>query len=404
MLDEGTERRTGLEISEELSRLGATLEVSSNLDLSSIQLTALTENLAASLDLYADVILNPAFAADTFERQQKQQLATIAREKSTPMKMALRVFPELLYGKGHAYGIPFTGSGVEVSVAGLTPQDLRQFHQTWFKPNHATLVVVGDTSLAELTPLLEAVFQEWSPGEVPDKQLAAVEHQEASAVYLIDRPGSLQSTIFAGHVAPPKANPREVAIEAMNEVLGGSFSARLNMNLREDKHWSYGARSFLMDARGQRPFVAYASVQTDKTSDAMAEIRRELESIRGDRPPSPEELAKVIDLQTLTLPGRWETGEAVAQSIAELVRFGFADDYWNGYPGRVRSLQLSDVAAAVDVLEPDRLIWVVVGDRSEIEPGIRALGLGVVRVLDPDGRVPGGSNAESAAAASAASH
>jgi zinc protease len=248
-------------------------------------------------------------------------------------------------------------------------------------------VVVGDTTLAEVTPLLEAAFQGWAPGAIPDKHLAAVEHQGTSTVYLIDRPGSSQSTIFAGHVAPPKANPREVAIEAMNEVLGGSFSARLNMNLREDKHWSYGARSFLMDARGQRPFIAYASVQTDKTGESMAEIRRELETIRAQRPPSPLELEKVVDRQTLTLPGRWETGKAVGQSIAELVRFGFPDDYWNQYPDQVRSLQLSQVAeAATDVLEPDRLIWVVVGDRSEIEAGIRAAKLGEIQLLDPDGR------------------
>ncbi len=387
MLDEGTESRDALEISLELSALGADLSAGSNLDLSSVSLSALSENLDPSLDIFADVILNPAFAPNDFERLKQQQLAAIQREKVTPQSMALRVFPRLLYGDDHAYGVSFTGSGTEESVASLTPEQLRDFHETWFRPNNSVLIVVGDTTLAEIQPKLEAHFQNWQPGTVPAKNIAQVSLQESSAVYLIDRPGSLQSIIFAGHIAPPTGNAEEIAIEAMNEVLGGSFSARINMNLREDKHWAYGAYSFLVDAEGQRPFIAYAPVQTDKTVASMKEIRRELEDIVGSRPPSQDERNRAVDKKTLTLPGRWETADAVAGSVIEMVRFGLPDDYWESYPALMRAQTAESLAqAARDVLHPDRLTWVVVGDRSKIESGIRAAGFGPIQLVDADGR------------------
>jgi zinc protease len=386
MLDEGTHSRGGLEISEQLSLLGATLGVSSNLDQSSIRLNALRENMVASLEIFADVVLNPAFAPEEFERAQKQQIAEIAREQSAPRKIGMRVFPPLLYGSEHAYGIPFSGTGSSGSVAELTPDLLRAFHTLWFRPDNATLVVVGDTTLDELVPQLEALLGSWEPGEVPAKPVGVVAKRGESRVFLIDLPGSLQSTVLAGHIAPPKANPDEVAIDAMNQVLGGSFSARLNMNLREDKHWSYGARSYFMDARGQRPFLAYAAVQTDKTKESMAEIDREIREIGTLRPPSPDEMARVVDQQTLTLPGRWETIDSIAGSVAEIVRFGFADDYWQRYPGAVHALELEQVSAiATEVIHPNELTWVIVGDRAKNEAGIRELNFGEVQVLDADG-------------------
>ncbi|MEE2673913.1 MAG: pitrilysin family protein [Myxococcota bacterium] len=386
MLDEGTEKRSSLEISQELSALGAKLSTGSNLDVSSVSLSALVENLDESLDIFADVILNPAFDLEEFERLKRQQLAAIQREKVTPRSMALRVFPRLLYGKGHAYGISFTGSGTEESVAGITTDQLRDFHQSWFRPNHAVLVIVGDTTLAEIRPKLDALFAGWQAGEAPEKNVGQVELPNASAVYLVDRPGSLQSILFAGHLAPPKANPNEISIEAMNEVLGGSFSARINMNLREEKHWSYGARSFFFDAQGQRPFIAYAPVQTDKTADSMLEIQKEISDITTGRPPAADERDRAIDKKTLTLPGRWETGSAVGNSIAQMVRFGFPDDYWDQYPAKMREQTAAQLGeAARQVLHPDRLTWVVVGDRAEIEAGIRAAGFGPLHLVDADG-------------------
>jgi zinc protease len=386
MLDEGTGNRTALEISDQLAMLGADLASGSNLDMSSVSLSALRRHFDASLAIYADVILNPSFPAPELERRKKQAIAAIQQEKTQPFAMALRVLPGLLYGKDHAYGIPFTGSGTEADVQKLSRDDLVAFHDTWFKPNLGTLIVVGDTTLDEVRPKLEKLFAGWKRGEAPRKNLATVVDPAGSSVYLIDRPGSEQSMILAGHLAPPKSNPREIAIEVMNEVLGGSFNARLNMNLRENKGWTYGARSFVVDARGQRPFFVYAPVQTDRTRESMIEILKELEGIIGARPPAEDEVARARDAGTLTLPGRWETAAAVASSISDLVRYALPDDYWDRYPGRVRDIDRAAVAGvAKEVVHPGRITWVVIGDRARIEQGIRDLQVGELRFLDADG-------------------
>jgi zinc protease len=205
-------------------------------------------------------------------------------------------------------------------------------------------------------------------------------------VYLLDRPGSLQSVIIAGDVAPPKANPDEPAIEVMSAVLGSDFGSRLNMNLREDKHWSYGAFSFLRDARGQRPFIAYAPVQTDKTKEAAVEVQRELRGILGERPVEPDELQRAKASLTLTLPGSWETMGALASTISEIVAFGLDDRYYDTYAGAVRAETAASVtAAARRTVAPDHLVWVIVGDRAKIEQGLRELNLGEIHLIDPDG-------------------
>lgn len=386
MLDEGTEQRDALEISEELARLGAELSTSSTVDTSYVELSALKENLDASLDVFADVVLNPSFPAEELARLKKQRLAQIEQEKVSPFGMGLRVLPKLLYGEGHAYSQPLTGSGYAETVQAMTRDDLQGFHDTWFRPNRATLLVVGDTTLAEIRPQLEARFADWQPGEAPEKNLGTVEGAGGGVVYMIDRPDSDQSVILAGRLVVPRNNPDEVAMQAANDVLGGSFTARINMNLREDKHWSYGARSLVFDARGQRPWFILAPVQTDKTAESMAEIERELTGIVGEAPPTADEVAKVKDQSTLTLPGSWETNDAVLGSLAEIVRFGLADDYWDRYPATVRALDRETVVdAATQIVRPDDVVWVVIGDREEIEAGVRELGLGEIRYLDADG-------------------
>ena len=387
LLDGGTQKRTALEISGEEALLGMQLRASSSLDTSTVFLSALKSNLDRSLDLYADVILNPAFPESDFRRLQKQRIAAIQREKVTPIPMALRVFPGLLYGPQHAYGNPLTGSGTVDSVSKLTREDLVKFHDTWFKPNEATLIVVGDTTLSELTPKLERLFDGWKAGQTPKKNIGAVEYRPKPVVYILDRPGALQSVILAGEIAPPKNNPDEIGIQTMNNILGGNFGARINMNLREDKHWSYGASSFFWDARGQRPFIVFAPVQTDKTKESLAEIDKEVRGILGAKPPTAEELAKAQANQTLSLPGSRETIDAVGNSIEELVEFGLPDDYYDKYAGRVRALTVSDMeTAAKRVVRPDNLVWVVVGDRAKIEAGVRELNLGELQFLDADGK------------------
>ena len=347
--------------------------------------SALKANLDASLDIFADVALNPSFPQADFLREQKQQLAAIEREKTEPVPLALRVLPALIYGKGHAYSEPWTGSGNAASVSQLTREDMARFHAAWFKPNHATLMVVGDTTLAEIRPKLEKLFSAWAPGDTPQKNVATVALPERSVVYLIDRPGAQQSLILAGSVAPSRNNPAEVSIESMNNVLGGDFGARLNMDLREDKHWTYGALTMLANARGQRLFLAWAPVQTDKTKESMAEIDKDLRGILADHPATDAELARVKASETLRLPGSRETIDRVMSSIGDLVEYGLPEDYYQTYAGKVRALTLADIqASAREVVHPDRLIWVVVGDRAKIEAGIRELGLGEVRLLNPE--------------------
>ena len=388
VLTDGTRSRNALQISDELESLGAQLRGYSNLDMSFISLSALAARLDRSLDLFADVALNPSFPEAEVTRERKLALAGIEREENTPATIAQRVLPALLYGAGHPYGNPLTGTGTIESVSKLTRADLVKFHETWFRPNNSTLIVVGDTNLKEITPKLEKLFAGWKSGEVPRKNVSSVAVASKSAVYLIDKPGAIQSVIVAGVVAPPRANPDEIAIEAMHDALGGTFGARINMNLREDKHWSYGARTILRDAHGQRPFFAIAPVQTDKTKESLVEMNKELHGIVGDHPVGDAELEKIQANETLKLPGSRETLDALGQSIVDIVQFGLPDDYFQTYGAKVNALKTGDVnAAAKAVVRPDQMIWIVVGDRAKVESGVKELNLGEFHLMSADGKL-----------------
>ena len=390
MLDEGTATMDALEISDTVARLGAELSSGANLDFSVVGLSALKENLDESLAVYADVILNPAFAATELERLKRLQLASIQQEKNTPTDMALRVLPRLLYGEGHAYSLPMTGSGTEEAVSALDRGDLQAYHDAWFKPNNATMIVVGDTTLAEIRPKLEALFDDWRRGDVPAKTLPDVALTAEPRVYLTDRPGSEQSVIIAGHLIGERDSMTDVAVNAMNDILGGNFTSRVNMNLREDKGWSYGTSTSVVQTQAQRPFLAIAPVQADRTAAAMQELKREITEFVGANGPTDAEVATSKRRSTLTLPGRWETANAVARDIAEIVRFDLPDDYWNNYAELVGALDAADVnAVATRLLQPERMTWVVVGDRGVIEAEVRALQFGDLRIVDVDGNPVG---------------
>ena len=386
MLDEGTRKRSSLEISDQLAKLGANLSTGANLDQSTISLSTLKENLDDSLEIYADVIQNPAFPESELERLKKQVAAGIQAEQNSPIQLALRIVPGLIYGEGHAYNMPLTGSGTEASLAGITRDDLTSFHDTWFRPNNATMVVVGDTTLAEIQPKLESLFRKWDAQDVPTKDIGPVDLQDESQVYIVDRPDAEQSLIISALIAPPTNNDDEFALQAMNDVLGGAFSARVNMNLREDKSWAYGAYTFMWSAAGPRPYIGYAPVQTDKTGASITELLKEFEEIGTSRPPESDELARAMDEDTLSLPGRWETSSAVSASLQDMVRYGYDDDYWDTYAQNVRDLSLQEVStAAKKYVLPDQLVWVIVGDRARIEDEVRALEIGEVTFLDVDG-------------------
>ena len=388
MIDEGTKNRTALQISDDLNSLGAWLSAYSSLDNSVVSLSALKSNLDASLDIFSDVILNPTFPEDDLSRLKKQQIVDIQQEKATPILMAIRVLPGLLYGSNHAYGNPLTGSGFENGVAKISREDLTKFYNAWFKPNNATLVVVGDITENEIKPKLEKLFNNWKPGELSKKEIGKVEQSSKPRVYILDRPGSAQSVVIAGDLAVPKNNPDEVAIQTMIDALGGTFTSRINMNIREDKHWSYGAHTVIIDARGQRTLVAYAPVQTDKTKETMIEINKELTDVTSTRPINNEEFMKNKKNTILSLPGQWETMNSVLGSISSIVEYSLPTDYYQKYSSMVQNLTLEQVDnSASQVVSPQSLVWVIVGDRSKIEEGIKSLNYGEIKFLDGDGNI-----------------
>jgi zinc protease len=390
VMDDGTKTRDTFRIVDELDALGARLTTGSTLDLSLVRLRALPRNLKASLDIFADVVINPAFPQDQVELAKRQRLAQIAQEKAQPVAAALRIVPTLLYSETHAYGKPLTGSGYERTVQPLTRDDLSAWHAAWFHPNTSTLVIVGDVGLKEVVPELERAFGGWKRGQAASKHLAGVPNTRGGKVYLIDKPGAVQSVIVAAHVTEPGGQQEDLAIETVMRNFGGMATSRLNRNLRLDKHWSYGVSGLLQDARGQRPFMVIAPVQTDKTKESMIEVAREIAAIAGERPIRGEEFASIMRTQTMSLPGRFETLSALETAALYLVNFGAADDYWANYAREVRALEEDSLArAARKFIRPTEVIWIVVGDLGRIEAGIRELEYGEIARLDADGRVTG---------------
>jgi zinc protease len=386
MLEEGTPTRDSLKIGEELESLSANFNAGASLDYSLVSLNTLKSTLDPSLDIYADLILHPAFPQKEFQRLQKERLAGIQREKVTPQAMALRVVPTRLYGQGHPYAVPFTGTGTEASVTKMTREDLAKFHDTWFKPNNATLLVVGDTTLGEIKPKLEKLLASWKPGTVPQRTVPHVDEPAKDVVYLIDRPGSGQSVIFGAQLAPPQNDPDAIALQLVNGIFGGKFSSRINMNLREDKHWSYGVRTIMPPARGQRPYISVSAVQTDKTKESMVELVKEYNGIVGSKPITPDELKDEQDNVTLGLPGTFETDQQLSGAYGNILQYGLPEDYYNTFTEKALALK-PDAAneIAKKYILPDHLVWVVVGDMSKVEAGIRELNLGEVHKIDADG-------------------
>ncbi len=390
MLQEGTKTRDSLQIAEAAESLGAPLAVGSSLDRSFLNMNALSGRLPESLDLYADVLLNPVFPEKELDRLRGQTLATIQQEKVQPAAIINRILPSLLFGEGHAYSNPSSGSGTEAAVKSLTSAELAAFYRKWVRPDNSMLLVVGDTTLAQIQPLLEQRFGAWrAPAEAkPAKNIANVALAARPRVFLIDRPGAEQSQIVAATVGPARSDPDNIRFQVLDTLLGGNFTSRLNMNLREDKHWSYGAGTRLTNAIGQGTYRAGAGVQTDKTAESMVEIRKELREVLTTRKPDEAELKFAKDSIAIALPGNNETSDDIATSYAEILTFGLKDSYWNDFVGAVTSLTPADVnASAARLIQPEALTWVVVGDLSKIEAKVRALNFGDVQVIDTDGKV-----------------
>ena len=390
MITEGTSTRSALQLADDLASLGVNLNAGGTLDQVRVSMSALKDKLDAALVLYSDIVLHPSFPQSDLDRVKRITLASIKQEQVQPFTMGLRVLPLLLYGPGHAYGQPLTGSGTEASVRGVTRNDLVTFHQTWFKPNHATLIAVGDISMPELTAKLEKAFASWKPGDTPALKVATVANTDTRNVFILDRPGADQSYVFAGQLIAPKANGDEIPFQLFNDAFGGAFVSRINMNLREDKHWSYGAGSFPIDARGQRMWMVMAPVQTDKTKESLAEVMKELRNAVAEKPLTASEISDAKDRQVKTLAGRWETSASVASALSEIETYGLPTNYYATFADAVRNASDAQInAAGKQFVTPSQLVWVIIGDRAKIEAGIKELKIGDVQILDADGRPKG---------------
>jgi zinc protease len=389
MLDEGTKNLDSLQIAARSDTLGAQLGAGSSLDTSYISLNAITSKLSESLDLFTDVLLNPTFPEKELVRLKKQSIVAIQQERAQPYGIASRIYPKLIYGEGHAYANPMSGSGNEIDILSMTREELQAFYQRWVRPDNATLLITGDTTLAQITPLLEQRLGGWkAPGTaLPKKNLARVALPATPRVFLINRTGAEQSLVLAAEVAPPRNDPDHLAMVTVNTALGGNFVSRMNMNLREDKHWAYGAFTVLSNARGQRPFFVYAPVQTDKTAEAMTEAIKELRDLLGTRKLSDGEIKFAKDSIVLSLPGENETTGEVASSYTNILTYGLPDNYYNKLVDDVAALTPEQLdKAAARMVHPDALTWIIVGDLSKIEEPVRKLGFGEVTVLDSDGK------------------
>ena len=389
MLDEGTKTLDSLEIARREERLGAQISAGSGLDTSSVSLSTLSSQIKPSLALLADIVRNPAFRDDDLTRIRGQWLAHIAQEKTQPRGIALRTLPPLLYGEGHAYAIPFTGSGNEAAINALSAKDLRAYVGDRLRPDNAKILVAGDTTLEAIIPELDAVFGDWKApkGAIPKKNIGTVEVPAKPRVYLVDKPGAQQSLILAGVLAPSTKAKNDLEIQTMNGAFGGTFTSRLNMNLREDKHWAYGAFSFLVGAIGQRPFMLYAPVQTDKTAESAAELLRESKDLIGPRPLTADEIEKIKLGDVRSMPGEYQTTGSLLGAMTGIVAYDRPDDYVQTLKPRIESQTDAAVeAAAKEVIRPDALTWIVVGDLKKIEQPVRDLKIGTVEVIDTDGK------------------
>jgi len=386
LLDEGTKDMSSLEINEKLQLLGANLFTYSDQDMSNVKLITLKPSLDASLDIFGNVLLNPAFPDKEFERLRTEQINTIKNEKSRPFAMVLRSMNKYLYGSGHPYSNPFTGSGYEETVADISNDDIIKFYQTWIKPNNATLIVTGDIDINELKTKLEKTLGKWKKGDVPTINFNQGKSKSKNTLYLIDRPESQQSVIVAGHLTEKYGDISEIALEQMVSILGGDFTSRINMNLREDKHWAYGAGGLVLNAQQDRPFLVYAPVQTDKTAESVTELRKEIAEFVTTRLATQEELDKVKTNQVLKLPGQWETNNAVNNSLYNLVKYNLPDDYYQKYDNNVRNISLADLRdVSSKVVIPEAVNWFMVGDKAKIATKLDALGFDNIIEIDADG-------------------
>ena len=382
MLEEGAGSRSALEIADAVDYLGADLGTTTTSDASAVRLHVPVARLADALPIMADVALRPTFPKDELERQRQQRLTSLLQGRDDPSTMSAVAFSRVLYGRGHRYGTPQMGTAETIKT--FTSDDLRGTYASAFRPDRAVLLAVGDITADQVMPLFEKGFGAWkASGAAASEKLPATGEPPARQVYLVDKPGAPQSQIRIGRIGVPRSTADYFPIQVMNTVLGGSFTSRLNNNLREVHGYAYGASSSF-DMRGEAgPFVAAAGVQTDKTSEALKEFFNELNAIL--KPVPADELARAKNYVSLRFPSAFETTGDVSRRLEDALVYKLQDDYFSTYVQNIQAVTGADVQrVAQKYIRPDRLAVVVVGDLKAIEAGIRALNLGPVTVMTID--------------------
>jgi zinc protease len=386
LLPEGTTTRNSTQIAEEQERLGAHIGAGANLDRTSVSLSALVPNLALSLDLLADIVKNPAFDPGEIDRMRAQQLTRIAQESTDPLGLAQRTMPPLVYGKAHPYGIPFSGTGDPAVVEKLTKEDLVAFHNGWIRADKAEIFAVGATTLKELLPLLEERFGSWKPvaGVTAGvKNFDAAIPAKSERIVLVNRPQSPQSVILAGQVLSQLGSDDLVPLYAGNDVLGGNFLARINMDLRETKGWSYGAYGFISRPEQRVLYQLRAPVQADRTGASIAVLKTLMKDFMGAKGVTPAELTRTINGSIRELPGSFETADAVLTQMRDDERFKRPANFVETLSERYKALDAAALDAAVrGAVDPNGFTWVVVGDKAKVLPQLQALKL-PIEVIEP---------------------
>ncbi len=383
LLDDGTKTRSAVEIANQLQSIGASLGTGSSWDSANVSMQTLTKNLDQALNIFADVVMNPTFPGEELEKYRGRLLTSFQQRKDLPNAISDLVYNKVLYGKTHPYSKQLSGD--VISVKGINRGDMVDFYQANYRPNNAVLIVVGDIDAKVLVPKLEQAFGNWKKGDVKMFDIPEAMMMEKAGIYIVDKPGAAQSVVSIGQVGVPRNSPDYIPLQVMNTLLGGGFTSRINMNLREEKGYTYGARSGFAFRRGAGPFSASADVQTAVTKESVAEFMRELRGIRGEIPVTPRELEYNKQSLIRRFPSGFETTGQISSQLANLVVYGLPDTYFNDYIQKVNAVTVADVnRVANKYLSPDKMAIVVVGDRKTIEPGLKELGLPVA-ILDTEG-------------------
>jgi Predicted Zn-dependent peptidases len=383
MLTEGTTDRTSLQIADQIAFLGINLGSSSSWDASTVSLHTPTAQLDSSLALFSDVVLRPAFPDQDFQRVKKTRLTNLIQLKDRPTAIADQAYAAILYGSNHPYGHPLIGT--EASVTGMTTADLRSFYNSNFVPNNSTLIIVGDVTPAQIEKKIDALFGGWKQGAVAPYSFPDAPKGGPTTVYLIDKPGAAQSSFRIGSVGVPRSTKDYFALNVLNTILGGPFTSRLNQNLREKHGYTYGARSRFDMRQSAGPFTASAEIVAAKTDSGLVEFMNELNAIR-DTVPSIE-LRKAKRYLQLGMPGDFETTQQIANQLIPVALYGLPLNYYNNYVTNIEGVTQAEVQrVARQYINPSNLAIVVVGDRKNIEEGLKAVNAGPISIRDFFGR------------------